>query len=211
MTSRVDEDPLEQPDEPFDYATILTRLVPPEVMRIDGPVYEPLDFLRERFGDPEQAAVSPTISDLTFRKGDAGIKVRVDTASAAAFQISAMQSLAFGLPFLWKSCPQSRWSGAWVTGTGQATYTVILGSVAQALGQAAGLALLDYAQQVAAQKPALCQGLCTAPCWCTVDAKFPTRNTTITTSRRLFGLPVSFTVTITLSGWVIASCEGWNL
>ena len=200
-----------QTEETFfclDYAEVLQRLVPPRSVAIAGPVYDPVDFLRERFGEPERAAVSELLSDLTFRDREVGVCVRIDNASS---RVVGITSFAFGLPFLWKSCAQSRWSGAWIVGTGAASYTPIIGSFVQACAQAAGLAMLDYGIQIAAQEPALCAGLCSAPCWCRVDAKFPTRNTTITTARTLFGIPVSFTVTITLSGWVIASCEGWNL
>ena len=179
-------------------------MLPPRLVEITGPIRDPIHFLRERFGEPERVVVSELLSDLTFRDGEVGVRVRIDNASS---RVVGITSLAFGLP-LWKSCPGFKTT--WIIGTGMASYTPIIGSFVEACAQAAALAMLDYGMQVAAQTPGLCAGLCSDPCWCTVDATFPTRNTTITTSRTLFGIPVSFTVTITLSGWVNASCEGWN-
>lgn len=182
----------------------------------EEPIHDVIAFLTARFGEPERAPGDARTSQLTFSDGTVGVSVRVAVETGAVLAVSTL----FGLPNpLLKPCPQSRWSGAWIVATGSASFVPVVsaifgglaglgGGAAGALAAATARAGLDYSRQAMSAKPGLCQGLCTSPCWCTVDVKAPTvtENTTIS---YILGVPARVTVTVTMTGWVIASCEGW--
>jgi hypothetical protein len=193
-------------NERIDYAPVLARLLPPDGAGEAAPVHDVLEFLKTRFGEPVRSRLSESTEQLTFQRDAFGVNAFIDVATS---RLVGLGTLAFTYP-LWKSCPQSRFSGVWVVGTGVATFVPLLGSALAAGATATALALADYYQQMTNATPGLCQGLCTKPCWCVVDAKAPTLAKNIAFLKTIFGVPVLIEVKVTLSGWVIAHCEGWN-
>src|SRR5208337_1642232 len=130
----------------IDYSELLRICLPTDEVQGIEAVNDLLGFLEDTFGEPEKTALSAETTQLTYRKGDRGLNVIIEASTS---RLLGATSLAFGLPLpLWKTCPQSRWSGAWVVGTGRSTFIPLLGSVVAATAAATALALLDYWQNV---------------------------------------------------------------
>ena len=191
----------------IDYSELFRICLPTEEVHGIEAVDDLLGFLEDTFGEPEKTALSAETTQLTYRKGDRGLNVIIEASTS---KLLGATSLAFGIPNpLLKPCPQSRFSGAWVLATGRATFIPVLGSVVAATAAATALALLDYWQNVNKLKNGLCQTLCTQPCFCTIDAKPLAPAITVAPVQKIFGVPILVEVTVTFSGWLIASCLKW--